>query len=216
MPLGLYRNKAIALGCILISSLVTNVFAQGECNCIWQGSFADIHNQTDLVVSGSVTAAKGNSIDLNIERILSGETFARDIRIWLKTKNYCRPSVAQFPLGTRWVMALYKISEDIPGRFNPNTPNVSYGRIDDFILSSCGGYWLKQQGNTVTGNLIDAPRWARDPEMIPLDIDILASFIEDKISRKDLVISSRENTTLKELMLETRAFLRSQYRHLLD
>ena len=43
-------------------------------------------------------------------------------------------------------MALFRIEQDVPGGFNPNTPNVSYGRPGDYSLSSCGGYWLSRSG----------------------------------------------------------------------
>ena len=85
------------------------------------------------------------------------------MRIWLKALDYCRPEAEEFPIGSQWVMALHAITQDVPGGFNPNTPNISYGRIGDFQLSNCGGYWLSQTGDRVTGNLVNAPRWERDP-----------------------------------------------------
>lgn len=208
-----YKNKAAHLGFWCISNLILIPVAFGECNCIWEGSFADVHKNADLIVSGIVIARKGNSIDLNIERKLRGEPHRQDIRLWLKTKNYCRPDPNQFPLGSRWVMALQKIKEDIPDGFDPNTPNMSYGRVDDFILSSCGGYWLSQQGETVTGNLVDGPRWARNPKMSPLHLDILSGYIDGKITREDLTQYSRKNSALKDLVLDTRIFLKHQARN---
>ena len=65
-------------------------------------------------------------------------------------------------------MALHRIDEDVPDGFNPHTPNVSYGRVGDYALSSCGGYWLSQSGDWVTGNLVEAPRWERAPKMTPV------------------------------------------------
>ena len=109
-------------------------------------------------------------------------------------------------------MALKKIKENIPGGFDPNTPNISYGRVDDFILSSCGGYWLSQQGETVAGNLIDGPRWARNTKMKPLHLDILSSYIDGKITRGDLIQYGKESSALNELLLDTRIFLKHQTR----
>ena len=107
-------------------------------------------------------------------------------------------------------MALKKIKEDVPGGFDPNTPNISYGRVDDFILSSCGGYWLSQHGETVVGNLIDGPRWARNTKMKPLDLDILSSYIDGKITREALIQYSKESSELNDLLLDTRIFLKYQ------
>ena len=83
--------------------------AQDECACLWEGSFADVQQATDLVVAGTVTVTKGNALDLAIERSLRGDPVFEEIRIWLRTRDYCRPSIEEFPAGSRWVMALYRI-----------------------------------------------------------------------------------------------------------
>ncbi len=145
----------LLLLCIL-GWLTTAAVARAECDCLWQGSFVDVQAGADLVVSGTVARAKGNSIDLAVERTLRGSTDAAEIRIWLKTADYCRPEPELFPPGSEWVMALSRIVEDVPGGFNPNTPNVSYGRPGDYSLSSCGGYWLSRSGDWVSGNLVQA------------------------------------------------------------
>ena len=73
-------------------------------------------------------SSKGNSIDLAIERLLRGDAACLICRVWLKTADYCRPEPRLFPVGSQWVMALQRIAEEVPGGFNPNTPNISYGR----------------------------------------------------------------------------------------
>jgi hypothetical protein len=162
----------------------------------------------DLVVSGTVARAKGNSIDLAVERTLRGSTDAAEIRIWLKAADYCRPEPELFPPGSEWVMALSRIVVDVPGGFNPNTPNVSYGRPGDYSLSSCGGYWLSRSGDWVSGNLVQAPRWVRDPKMTPVLIDLLVAFIDGRVDVQALAEASREDPAARELMLDTKAFLR--------
>mgnify|MGYP007046375093 CR=1 FL=1 len=47
--------------------------------------------RADLVVSGTVVSAKGNSIDLSVQRLLRGNSDAPDVRVWLRTGEYCRP-----------------------------------------------------------------------------------------------------------------------------
>jgi hypothetical protein len=105
-------------------------------------------------------------------------------------------------------MALDRIEEQVPGGFNPQTPNVSYGRIGDYSLSSCGGYWLSQHGDRVTGNLVNAPRWERDPPMTPVLLDLVAAYVAGQVDSEALLQASEEDPALRELMLDTRAFLR--------
>ncbi len=193
---------------LLTSILLWSLQTSAECQCLWQGSFVDVEANTDLVASGTVIAAAGNSIDLYIDRELRSDQNYDEVRVWLKSGDYCRPDADNFPIGSQWVMALDKITEIVPGGFNPNTPNVSYGRVDDFQLSSCGGYWLSREGDWVTGNLIDAPRWVREPKMTPVLLDLLASFIDGEVDRQALLDATREDPALRELMLDTKAFLR--------
>lgn len=194
--------------CILLALASRPAFTQ--CDCLWRGSFSDVQAETALVVSGTVIDQKGNSIDLTVNRLLRGEAPPEAIRIWLKTADYCRPEAKLFPVGSEWVLALDEITEDVPGGFNPNTPNISFGRIGDYSLSSCGGYWLSQSDNLVTGNLVNAPRWVREPAMTPVLLDLVADFVQGKLDRNALLQASKEDPELRELMLETRSFLRNE------
>lgn len=179
-----------------------------ECSCLWQGSFAEVQAQADLVAAVTVLEGKGNSVDLTVDRILRGREFNEEVRLWLKARDYCRPAAENFPIGSRWVMALYRIAEEVPGGFNADTPNISYGRIGDYRLSSCGGYWLQLHGDRVTGNLVNAPRWEREPQMTPVLLDLLAAYIRGEVSSEALLEASREDPALRELMLDTKEFLR--------
>lgn len=193
---------------LLLLLLLSPPGTLAECECLWQGSFSEVQADTDLVVSGTVIQARGNSIDLSIDRLLRGQEHLPDIRVWLKTGDYCRPEPALFPIASQWVMALHRIEQEVPGGFNPHTPNISYGRREDYYLSSCGGYWLEQSENWVTGNLINAPRWDRAPKMTPVLLDLLAEYINGDIEADALLEASREDPALRELMLDTRAFMR--------
>lgn len=196
---------------ILLSIALLLVADHGwaECECLWQGSFSEVQSTADLVVSGQVAASKGNSIDLTVERLLRGENPPGAIRIWLRTADYCRPKVDLFPLGSHWVMALHEITTEVPGGFNPHTPNISYGRLGDYSLSSCGGYWLGQNDGRVSGNLVNAPRWVREPKMTPVLLDLVAAYVAGEIGADALLEASREDPALRELMLDTRSFLRN-------
>jgi hypothetical protein len=140
--------------------------------------------------------------------MLRGQAHRQNLRIWLKTGDYCRPEPGLFPIGSQWLMALHRIDQYVPGGFNPHTPNISYGRVGDYSLSSCGGYWLQQSGDWVTGNLVNAPRWVREPQMTPVLIDLVADYIDGKIDAQVLLQASRVDPALRELMLDTREFLR--------
>jgi len=196
------RALLITLLCLLATT------AQGDCECLWQGSFSEVQGATSLVLSGTVVEGKGNSIDLSVDRLLRGTVNVEPIRIWLQTADYCRPEPELFPIGSQWVMALQQITENVPGGFNPGTPNISYGRIGDYSLSSCGGYWLSQSGDVVTGNLIQAPRWVREPKMTPVLVDLVAGYVAGSLDAAALLQATKEDPALRELMLDTRAFLR--------
>lgn len=183
--------------------------SSAACECLWEGSFSEVQHKADLVLSGTVSKRKGNSVDITPLRILRGEFPAQDVRIWLKARNYCRPDAENFPPGSQWVMALNKITLEVPGGFDPSTPNISYGRIGDYSLSSCGGYWLTLKENRVSGNLVNAPRWVHDPKMTPVLFDLLEGYVDGSISRASLVQASEEDPALRELILDTRSFLRS-------
>lgn len=198
--------RVLLLG--LLGWLVSGTAALAECECLWQGSFAEVQSRADLVVSGTVASGKGNSIDLSVDRLLRGSTDQPRIRIWLKSGAYCRPEPELFPVGSEWVMALFRINEEVPGGFNPHTPNVSYGRLGDYRLSSCGGYWLSRNGDWVTGNLVQAPRWVREPEMTPVLLDLVADYVDGKVGVQALVDASREDPAARALQLDTKAFLR--------
>lgn len=206
----------IAVG-LLICNAVAPTNAQpdatgADCGCLWQGSFSEVAETTDLVLLGEVQRVKGNAVDLKPERVLKGEFWLDSARVWMQTQAYCRPSVEAFPEGSRWIMALAQIREVPEGGFNPSTPNESYGRPYDYALSSCGGYWLRVNGNTAVGNLVpDMPRFYHQPDMSPVLIDLIDGYLKGTVSEAALVEASRERPKeVNELMLDTRSFLRGQ------
>ncbi len=192
------------------SLLFVAAHASAECECLWGGSFVDVQAGTDLVVAATVVSRRGNSVDIEVDRRLRGDEELSPLRVWLRTGDYCRPPVDTFPPGTEWVMALRRIDELPPDGFNPSTPNVSYGRVGDYILSSCGGFFLERSGDWVSGNLVDAPRWEYHPPMSPVLLDLVAGHVAGSVSRQSLKEASQEDPALRELMLDTKAFLRKE------
>ena len=209
-------RSLIAAG-LLLGHATTTIYAQpdatgADCGCLWQGSFSEVAATTDLVVLGKVQRIKGNAVDLKPERVLHGEFWLDSIRVWMRTRDYCRPSAEAFPEGSRWIMALAQIREIPEDGFDPSTPNQSYGRPYDYALSSCGGYWLQVNGNTAVGNLVPGmPRFYHQPEMSPVLVDLVAGYLSNTVSEAALVEASRERPDeVNELMLDTRSFLRGQ------
>jgi hypothetical protein len=202
-------SKRSAILCtIFISALLLGNPAHAECECLWEGSFTEVQSGASIVLSSTVTASKGNSIDLQVDELIRGAESLPTIRVWLKDGDYCRPEASHFPQDSQWVMALHRIEEVVPGGFNPGTPNFSYGRKGDYILSSCGGYWLQRSEQWVTGNLINAPRWVREPKMTPVLVDVIAAFVRGEVSADAVLEASRIDPALRELMNDTKAFLR--------
>ena len=185
---------------------------EADCGCLWEGSFSEVAPQADLVVLGNIGSVKGNAVDMTPVTVLKGELWLDPVRVWMKTRDYCRPPVEDFPEGSRWIMALSQIREVPEDGFNPSTPNQSFGRQFDYVLSSCGGYWLRVNGNTAIGNLVpDMPRFYHHPDMSPVLIDLIAGYLNGEIALDTLTEASRERPEeVNTLILDTRSFLRGQ------
>lgn len=185
---------------------------EADCGCLWEGSFSEVAPQADLVVLGNIGSVKGNAVDITPVTALKGELWLDPVRVWMKTRDYCRPPVEDFPEGSRWIMALSQIREVPDDGFNPSTPNQSFGRQFDYVLSSCGGYWLRVNGNTAIGNLVpDMPRFYHHPDMSPVLIDLIAGYLNGEIALDTLTEASRERPEeVNTLILDTRSFLRGQ------
>ncbi len=220
-PLTSLRNTSTAAAAIALAALLlTPQFGLGEeathkpadhCSCLWQGSFTEIVERSDFVVLAEVTRIRGNSADLAVEESFAGPDWHEEIRVWFRAHNYCRPDVSGFPTGSRWVLALQSIGEPPDDGFNPSTPNISFGRPGDWQLSSCGGYFLQVSGNTVRGNLVPGTtRWDQQPDMNPVLLDLLRSYLAGDAGVESLKRAAEEDPEVRELMLNTRSFLRGQ------
>lgn len=215
MGLGVIGHVSALILSVLLP--VTHTQAQPEateadCGCLWEGSFSEVAPQADLVVLGNIGSVKGNAVDMTPVSALKGELWLDPVRVWMKTRDYCRPPVEDFPEGSRWIMALSQIREVPEDGFNPSTPNQSFGRQFDYVLSSCGGYWLRVNGNTAIGNLVpDMPRFYHHPDMSPVLIDLIAGYLNGEIALDTLTEASRERPEeVNTLILDTRSFLRGQ------
>jgi hypothetical protein len=206
--------KIVATLLILISSLNITSTATAQppsnCECIWQGSFNKIIPRADFIISGKVVSTKGNSADIEVNHIyydreLRAKEFNSVIRMWGDNGKLCRPQIEEFPPQTEWLLALNKITTDVDGGFNPNTPNISYGRIDDYYLSRCGAYWLQLSEGVVAGNLVKGDRWQwQEQVMNPVLLELVEAYMNDLISEQALVEAAKPLTETKKLMRETK------------
>ena len=176
---------------------------------MWEGSFAEVAPESDLVVLGSVSRKKGNAIDVEVDVTLAGPDWETLPRVWLKTGNYCRPEADQFSEGQRLILALKKLTELPDDGFNPSTPSVSYGRVGDYELSSCGGYWLTVEGLRASGNLVPGmPRYSHEPKMSPVLVGHVIAYLKGAASLASLIKASEEDPELEALRRDSRGFLR--------
>ena len=188
-----------------------------HCECLWQGSFSKATQKADLIVAGKVVRNRGNAVDIDISQTLldkkiNGQEFNPIIRVWMNSGTLCRPEAADFPIGSEWVMNLNKILEDVPGGFNPNTPHISYGRINDYALSQCGANWLELTEGVVTGNLVKGTRWAyEDKKMSPVQLELISAFIDKKVTAEILEEAAKpQQEDIKALMRATKGYLQQQ------
>lgn len=183
------------------------------CECLWQGSFKKILDRSDLVIYGEVIARKGNSVDVRISELLLGKEFREEVRIWGKKDQLCRPDVAEFPIGSQWVMALQRIDNIPQDGFDPFKPNTSFGRVEDFSLSNCGVYWLPVNEGLVSGNIVSAPRWQYlDPKKSPVILPIFKAWLSNGLPDEALVEAARPQTEARKLLNNSRMFLWQQER----
>ena len=204
------QSKSILLfSCLLL--LLNSESLLAECECLWHGSFNRAAPRADLVVSGTVIASKGNAIDLQIEKIIAGKEFREVVRIWGDNGKLCRPTTEDFSVDSKWLMAAYLITEVPDNGFNPNTPNISFGREQDYYLSNCGAYWLSLHDGYVSGNLVNGQRWQwQDKKMNPVLLELVAAYLRGVLPEQALVEAAKPQTASKKLMDETKQFIETQ------
>ena len=190
----------------LIVPLVTFLLSlpATACECLWEGSFADIAPKVDYIVHGRIVQTKGNSVDLEVQQELKGTGHFDTVRIWLKTQDLCRAELDRFALEEQWVFALDRINEVPDDGFNPMTPNISYGRVGDFSLGGCGGYFLPSDGRWIAGPIINATKWDFEPDTTPVLLELIESYVQGQASRSDLQEATQMDPALRELMINTR------------
>ena len=188
--------------------LLTLSLPSVACECLWQGSFADITERVDYISHGRIVQIKGNSMDIEVLDEFKGTSYREQVRIWLKTGDLCRAEIAEFEVGEEWILALGKIDAVPEGGFNPMTPNISYGRKGDYSLPGCGGYFLPVSNDWVSGPIIDATKWDFEPKLTPVLSRIIKGFVTGDIDRETLKEATQVDPALRELMINTRLHIK--------
>lgn len=125
----------------------------------------------------------------------------------------CRADTGEFTPGSQWVLALQRIDTVPAHGFNPDTPNISYGRPQDYALSQCGVYWLARDDSVVSGNILQARRWEYRGTPNPVLLySLLADYLRGETDRDTLEQALRkpDRQKTRQLMDQTREFLRQQ------
>jgi len=144
-----------------VLALLVTLLAPGvalACSCMWAGPFTRVALRTDLVLLAEVLHYHRHGMDVAVLDVLKGREERRVIRVWGDTGALCRPYVAGFPRGTRWIFAVQRA----------RGPEA----VDDYAISVCGEYWLEARGDRAVGRIAVAEH---DPslESAPL-ADVLA------------------------------------------
>ena len=183
------------------------------CSCIWQGNFTEIEKAGTTIVLGTVRSHKGNSMDLQVDEVLQGTVYQEDIRIWGETDSLCRAELENFADGSEWLLVLDPITQVPDKGFNPNTPNISFGRVGDFSLKRCGVYWLEHQNGYLRGNVDDDKRWLYlDKKKSPVSLTLIRRFLAGRVDRSALAEAAKASAEKKELLTDTKVFLLQQRR----
>ena len=129
---------------LLLAVLACALTAAGTadaCSCAWEGPFLEVFRKAPLVVRGTVLRRHPGDVpcmDVLVTEVLSGGLLDSGLRVQMGDGMHCRPAVEGFPVGSEWVLAL-------------DGPGAKPG--DGHALSHCGEYWLRVEGDTVSGSV---------------------------------------------------------------
>jgi hypothetical protein len=123
------------------------------CDCEWGGAFLKSAQKSEVVLLGEIQSHKSNSLNLRVFDVLKGQERRDVVKIWGDNGAECRPYVSNFPVGTKWIFALYRVTPD-EGKGNYDNHNsASIENKVDYEILICGDYSLKVLGDFAYGNL---------------------------------------------------------------
>ncbi|HZY30211.1 MAG TPA: hypothetical protein VFF86_01080 [Candidatus Methylomirabilis sp.] len=145
----LVRTVAV-LVLLAIPGLPNLAFA---CSCVWAGPFSKVALGKELIVLGEVLSHYKNSMEFQILDVVQGTEERRTIRIWGDNGALCRPYVAHFPIGTRWLLAVFPLPEKTGETRPPWQGFASPPGRREYAISVCGDFWLEVRGETAIGRI---------------------------------------------------------------
>jgi len=141
---GVPRRVAVLL--VLLGQFLTFPLDRAvACSCSWRGPFLSVFRDAPLVVHGRVLrhhTGQHPSMDVLVLDTLAGGLLDSGMRVQMGDGVHCRPEAENFPVGSEWILAI-------------NGPGSKPGK--DLALSHCGEYWLRVEGDEVSG-CIDGPQ----------------------------------------------------------
>ncbi|MDH7515795.1 MAG: hypothetical protein QHI48_07980 [Bacteroidota bacterium] len=128
--------------CWFVSGTVLLGYFPGKhtCSCPWAGPFLTVSRYAPLVVHAVVINhrdGRSPAMEVHVYETLKGEALD-EITVQMGDGMHCRPTLAEFPQGSEWILAL-------------NGPGSKPGT--GFALSHCGEYWLRVMGGEVIGSI---------------------------------------------------------------
>ncbi|HNY49655.1 MAG TPA: hypothetical protein PKI91_03755 [Smithella sp.] len=134
------KKNAIILCLLVVFGFIIPSSAPA-CSCVWKGPFLTAAQDAPLVIIGKILRhhpGKSPTMDVLVLETLKGGILDSGMNIQMGDGMYCRPTVDVFPVGSRWVLAI-------------NGAGAKPG--DGWAISHCGEYWLKIEGENVTGSI---------------------------------------------------------------
>lgn len=132
-------GRAILGAALLAGSLAVTPIRVWACSCDWLGPFFQVAPQAPLIVIGDILRHEPGpppTLVVWVREVLKGGLLDSGMRVRMGDGMHCRPSIADFPPGSRWVLAL-------------NGPGAKPGQ--GWALSHCGEFWLRLEGDQVWG-----------------------------------------------------------------
>ena len=160
---------------LLVVALLANLTLADSalaCSCMWAGPFSKVALSKELVILGEVMDYYKNSMEGKVIEVLKGTEERKTIRIWGDNGALCRPYVSAFPIGIRWLFAVFPLPEKTRETRPPWQGFASPPGWREYAISVCGDFWLEVRGETAIGR-ITVNDYSNFLEWVPLK-DMLA------------------------------------------
>lgn len=147
------RGGRIVLGAVLLANLSLPSLASA-CSCTWGGPFSRVALGKELIVLGEVLDHYKNSMEVKVIEVIKGTEERRTFRIWGDNGALCRPYVSSFPIGTRWLLAIFALPEktgEQPAAYREGFSSRPGKR--EYAISVCGDFWLEVRGERAVGRV---------------------------------------------------------------